>query len=117
MYSRVNDSLKCSRCGTANNEKYGGAIIRHHILPLTQGGKDEPGNIELLCLHCHGKVHYWSGKVDDPPHDSTDKFIRLDIGTCTSLEFYQREGETFNQTIHWLMEEVSSHGKVRKETR
>lgn len=107
----VNKEVKCSRCGKADNGEYGRAIRKHHILPLSQGGEDKPENLEYLCLHCHGVVHYWSGKVDDPPRDPTDKLIRLDIGTYSALQYYRRNGESFNQTIHWLMEEVSRYGK------
>jgi 5-methylcytosine-specific restriction endonuclease McrA len=35
------------------------AIIRDHIIPLDQGGKDEIGNLRLLCSTCHNKFKPW----------------------------------------------------------
>ena len=107
----VNKELKCNRCRQVDNGEYGRSLRRHHTLPLSQGGEDRPDNLEYLCLHCHGVVHYWSGKVDDPPRDPTDKLIRLDIATYAALDYYRLDGETFRQAIHRLLEVVSRYGK------
>ena len=32
-------------------------IHRHHIIPRSEGGGDDPKNIELLCVPCHKKHH------------------------------------------------------------
>lgn len=29
----------------------------HHIVPVAEGGKDEPRNLLLLCTECHAEVH------------------------------------------------------------
>ena len=107
----VDKGTPCSRCGEVDNGEYGRSLVKHHILPLSQGGEDKPENIEYLCLHCHGVVHYWSGKVDDPPRNPTDQLIRLDVDTWAALEYYRRDGEKFSRTIRRLLEVISRYGK------
>ena len=34
-----------------------GPLTRHHIVPRSEGGSDEPANIELLCRECHNRLH------------------------------------------------------------
>jgi hypothetical protein len=29
----------------------------HHIIPVEEGGSDEPQNLILLCRECHNEVH------------------------------------------------------------
>lgn len=32
-------------------------LERHHKIPLSRGGKDEPSNIQVLCTFCHVAKH------------------------------------------------------------
>ncbi|MDH6057218.1 HNH endonuclease, partial [Umezakia ovalisporum] len=41
------------RCG--HYFKDGDVMEVHHIIPLSQGGKDEYDNSQLLHIHCHGE--------------------------------------------------------------
>lgn len=107
----VNEKRRCARCGVEQGGRYGPHIVRHHIIPLSQGGEDTEENIEYLCLQCHGRVHYWSGKTDDPPRHTTDKLIRLSIEVYQLLDYYRLNGETFNETIRRLLQEVLRDGK------
>lgn len=110
----VNTKRVCSRCGKEDDGRYGGDIVRHHILPLSQGGEDEESNTEYLCLHCHGLVHYWTGKIDDPPRRRSDKAIRLSIEIYQALDSYRITGESFNEAIRRLLLEVSRDGEHSK---
>lgn len=41
----------CVRCG-------GGYMLSaHHITPRTEGGPDQPDNLETLCVRCHATEH------------------------------------------------------------
>jgi len=42
---------RCKECRRAT------ALTRHHIVPRSKGGSDEPENIKLLCRECHNKLH------------------------------------------------------------
>lgn len=33
----------------------------HHIVPISQGGTNEPDNLMSLCRSCHEKIHYKLG--------------------------------------------------------
>lgn len=35
------------------------ANVRHHIIPLSMGGKNSYKNIRALCRKCHEKIHKW----------------------------------------------------------
>jgi len=41
-------------CQDCNKNK---ATNAHHIIPLTQGGKNELHNLKALCFYCHAKYH------------------------------------------------------------
>lgn len=42
----------CFACG-------GGAEIRHHIIWLKHGGRNQKNNIVGLCKKCHAEIHDW----------------------------------------------------------
>lgn len=46
--------LYCRRCG--HNKKFN--IVIHHKKYITNGGDNNPKNLEPLCLNCHGEEHY-----------------------------------------------------------
>jgi 5-methylcytosine-specific restriction endonuclease McrA len=42
---------ECRRCGSLRN------LNRHHKVPLSKGGTNDPSNIEILCASCHSVEH------------------------------------------------------------
>ena len=42
---------ECGNCGSDEN------LDIHHIVPLSLGGSNLPGNLAVLCVRCHGKAH------------------------------------------------------------
>ncbi len=48
------ESFKCNRCG--HDKVYN--IVLHHIIYVKNGGRNNPENLEPLCLNCHGEEHY-----------------------------------------------------------
>lgn len=59
------DGYKCSRCGWKSEQKSGGdtrQLELHHIKPLDQGGKNEAGNIRIICSKCHTELHVRKNK-------------------------------------------------------
>ena len=44
------DGYKCVECGKTNNET---TLHADHIIPVTQGGKDELDNLQTLCQACN----------------------------------------------------------------
>ena len=56
----------CQKCGEfhAFQNEYGviipiddGKLNVHHILPVCEGGGDEPENLVTLCVDCHKETH------------------------------------------------------------
>ena len=45
---------RCERCDDVLPDRL---LQVHHRLPRSQGGKDEPDNIAVLCFGCHRGVH------------------------------------------------------------
>lgn len=48
------------------------ATLVHHVLPLAEGGKNEPANFQSLCKSCHSALHaargdYFSKKPSKSP--------------------------------------------------
>ena len=43
-------SYKCSMCGRTAREV-------HHKVPRSKGGKNDPGNLVVLCRECHETLH------------------------------------------------------------
>ena len=42
---------RCSKCGKA------GRIEVHHIIPISEGGTNDPENLACLCRECHINIH------------------------------------------------------------
>lgn len=57
----VNNSRgqKCEKCGRVTR-----CIEEHHIVPRSEGGSDEPDNVQLLCPTCHRETHLPRLKVN-----------------------------------------------------
>ena len=51
----------CFACGCPDSVM--GGLQRTHIKSRTQGGKDEPSNLHLLCTKCHVESEYLSGRA------------------------------------------------------
>lgn len=43
---------KCAKCGSTKK------LVKHHIIPRTFGGTEDPNNLQLLCEACHFEVHF-----------------------------------------------------------
>lgn len=54
-------------CRLCKNECIDKTMQVHHIVPVSNGGKDEPSNLILLCSSCHTYVHQsdWAKFQDD----------------------------------------------------
>lgn len=48
---------KCNYCGSTDN------LHIHHIIPLSKGGQNVLGNMELVCRNCHIQLHVQLEKV------------------------------------------------------
>ena len=42
----------CEKCGCPRNW-----LHRHHVIPKSQGGSDDPSNILRICANCHEDAH------------------------------------------------------------
>lgn len=60
------DNFTCQRCGEfhADRSEFNvpipvsdGSLEVHHIVPVSEGGDDSPGNLVTLCHECHKAVH------------------------------------------------------------
>lgn len=49
------DDFRCLTCGTAAGS--GRRLQVHHILPVEEGGSNDPANLETLCDACHAGKH------------------------------------------------------------
>ena len=47
----------CERCGRVR------AVVVHHIVPRSQGGSDDPINLQALCGLCHAQVEAKAGSL------------------------------------------------------
>ena len=69
--SRVEKPKQCprckDRCWEINRAETGGKcencgrqfimLCRHHIKPVSKGGKNTSDNIMYVCVRCHGHIH------------------------------------------------------------
>lgn len=51
------DEFKCVRCGCGGRDSKWILEI-DHILPVSQGGSDDPENLRTLCVFCHDVRHH-----------------------------------------------------------
>ena len=64
--SVIKDILECVMNYLGNRCNYCGSIKNlhiHHIIPLSKGGQNSLGNLEIVCRDCHLKLHYQIEKV------------------------------------------------------
>ena len=50
------DHFICRDCGATYSDT-GGRFEVHHVVPVSEGGKDLPENLITLCAECHLKRH------------------------------------------------------------
>ena len=48
---RLYNKSSCQNCGSKK------MLLIHHIIPLSNGGKNILDNIAILCKSCHSKLH------------------------------------------------------------
>lgn len=63
------ENFLCQGCGTSDK------VQAHHVVPLSQGGKDELSNLKALCGRCHLEAH---GKKLLPLKPTAIEFFRID---------------------------------------
>jgi len=51
------EDYTCEYCGKGYPPEEGHALHCHHVIKTSQGGRDNPDNLRLLCWACHGKKH------------------------------------------------------------
>jgi 5-methylcytosine-specific restriction endonuclease McrA len=58
----------CQRCGCQRM-----SLNHHHVIPKSQGGADDPSNIQELCANCHAEVHggLFGGRIGGAPKTQT----------------------------------------------
>lgn len=52
---KLNKDPLCEECMEAG--RYTKATLVHHRLPLSEGGGNNPENLESLCAACHNRIH------------------------------------------------------------
>lgn len=60
LYVLYRDHFICRDCGATYGET-GGKFEVHHVLPVSEGGKDSPENLITLCAECHLRRHSKGG--------------------------------------------------------
>lgn len=50
---RNRDNQKCQNCGQKGVE-----LHVHHVVPLSDGGSNDPSNLTTLCVECHNAIHH-----------------------------------------------------------
>ena len=82
QYVFERDGGRCTRCCTTKPGKPKGnrydAWDVDHIVPVRNGGTDDPANVRLLCADCHVAVGYEQRAAEKPPHDDAQN--ALDFG-------------------------------------
>lgn len=72
-FVRKRDKGKCRACRKPGSEV-------HHIVYRSHGGKDEAGNLAIVCIQCHKLIHAKVLLVSfDPKHPA--KSIRFERNT------------------------------------
>lgn len=56
LYVLYRDHYVCRDCGATYGDT-GGRFEIHHVIPVSEGGKDSPENLVTLCSGCHVKRH------------------------------------------------------------
>jgi len=69
------DGYRCTRCGANNIQLY-----VHHIIPLSEGGTNDPKNLTTLCENCYEKQHGRS----ETSGKSLDRVLSLPLYRCPS---------------------------------
>jgi predicted restriction endonuclease len=44
---------RCAFCGDPGTDGHGKGLHQAHLIPHSQGGPDDPGNLVPLCARCH----------------------------------------------------------------
>lgn len=88
---RERDEEACQRCGTTDppSPKRARSWQQRtdpwdvdHIVPVADGGTDDPANLRLLCIPCHIEVGYEQRGTTTPEPD-TQTTLELETSTTT----------------------------------
>lgn len=64
------DGYRCRNCGRRRGE-----LHVHHVVPLSNGGANVPGNLIVLCRGCHERVEAHVARLPRPRRRS--RFSRI----------------------------------------
>lgn len=84
------DSKKCSSCGTKM------FLTIHHVIPKSAGGKNDKGNLMVLCRICHDGEHSANSK-----NKWSEEHIEL-------VMVLKKQGYSYDQISEWLGRTPSS---------
>ena len=49
---------RCERCGYSNVD----ILVVHHIIRRSDGGTNDPENLQVVCPNCHAEIHFYGVK-------------------------------------------------------
>lgn len=89
-----NRGLSCEDCGVTFTTEHSArsALVVHHVMPVAEGGKDEPDNLVLICGECHQGRHPFKLSSKAAPAYSMDvvsspgSFRGVDLTTMSDDE-------------------------------
>lgn len=101
------NDMKCEGCG--KESEY---LEKHHIVPKSRGGSDEPSNISHLCVECHSKAH-------DVSFSKKDSGLVKD-GLTKLQQTHKDARKWFNDSknedkVHDMIMEVNDHDPFLSE--
>ena len=60
MEAIMRDDYECQECGVLGGRKGDAQLQAHHIIPVSEGGENDPDNLLTLCRQCHlYEFHDW----------------------------------------------------------
>lgn len=119
FYQRMKEEhgTRCRICGAS-------PVVYHHLIPLSDGGTNESGNIIALCTRCHKLVHgcrdrkgytdkYGGGRPQKRVKDWEKillQWANSEIGTAEAKRKLCLSPNTHLTDIKWVKEYLQSCG-------
>ena len=90
-WARIRDANRCQICADGPQVPYGRLEV-HHIVPRSEGGRDELENLATLCDLCHATVHphmgpAWVGLLDLPKEEQNKNWPLLEMARKEFTDF------------------------------
>jgi len=99
----IRDSYICQGCGAEGGPKGDADLEVHHITPVSEGGSDDPENLETLCSDCHDSRHH-------SPEEDYFEAIQ-DNSPASTSEIAENVGVT-RQGADYRLRQLEENGKV-----